>query len=1028
MYIEFATGFNHFCKCARANFKYYFTMTTEVKAEKLVHTSLIKKTLPKAFVALLSKLDQKAPIADKELVSALLGLRDRSYWKLQHQYALAVASESAEGLRRIINSLSSLPIAAQREFILFLKSRYKSFSKPVLLEFVNRALPEYTAQLQGLLNLGENEEVQNVWFHLLFLWGSIIDNASSLILKELFRGLALDIMGQLQNMGAVNQLAYFSEKANSLLNADDLHKELQSVGAVKREKVTATPVRKAFALNQHSKKVIKMGKLKRLLWLNERFKLWKIEKLMDHYIAFFQIDTSKYDDFVKELVQTLFSGISIAIQQQESPYVLFNWKNYIVSRFPVFLKESRPKSDGSSNLESVILKAVAGFTDAYITEMIVGGRSSHPYDLRKVFLRSCMYQDLVTVSSYTKTFPEDSESVTWSHITHEKSVLTHTDHLKSEFNSKLLNINTEFTSLSESLFINFLEELTSTDIQYLIAKQEQLRSLVSSSLEKLIKDKSNEKLVRLVLGLLICLPITNIVYFMDPQGPWGIIDPLIAYIDNDSFGADADDNNFQETFSYFGVLMTGSIAVTKFFGIDFVSVSLGSSYTIDFMNRFYYRLCANFSNRVEPENPSDETNANKYNDLLNEWANALFDVNNDGLSDDLFKSVNVKQIYKLVFVIFQGAITANIAGSLASPNLSNGIDYLSQDFLAPSSAELIHWIVSNVGPLQRHSDIFLQILWKIIQSNLGESKEDGSETDYIFQLVLNLVGKELLESVYAFRNWENKEIMLKLVRVVKKKADEEYNRVDRPLPNQRYKKTEEDTLVSTIKVAVQTFLSQEGEVSEQNIWRVFRTMWKATESEEILALLLNEIKANHGNKAGHGSKAEEGRIIIDFLAFLVVLTSQSSAEMSDSELKSRFNEVKPRGIGPMLFGTNFSLGMEYHHSSILGDAVPKEENDKTTEDAKPKDDLMMDFEMDDLFNEKADDLFGDSGDAATSGPASPTVKVGTLYNDVVSGTSVLRRILNQLLQNEIEHHDAEVLKIVLLQQLEQFLVVNRTSS
>lgn len=366
---------------------------------------------------------------------------------------------------------------------------------------------------------------------------------------------------------------------------------------------------------------------------------------------------------------------------------------------------------------------------------------------------------------------------------------------------------------------------------------------------------------------------------------------------------------------------------------------------------------------------------------------------------------------------------------MASPNLSNGIDYLSQDFLAPSSAEIIHWIVSNVGPLQRNSDIFLQILWKIIQSNLGENKEESSETNYIFQLVLNLVGKELLESLYAFRNWENKEIMLKVVRVVKKKVDEEYNRVDRPLQLQKHK--EGNSLVSTIRQALQTFLSLEDEVSEHNIWRAFRTMWKVTESDEILELLLSEIKLSHSNKSAHGSSAEEGRILIDFLAFLVVLTSQNSAEMSDSELKSRFNEVKPRGIGPMLFGNKFSLGMENHHSSILGGTVSQEEENKATEavDSKPpKDDLMMDFEMDDLFNDKADDLFGDTGDVAISRPASPPMKIGSLYNDVVSGTSVLRRMLNQLLQTETEHHDSEVLKIVLLQQLEQFLLVKRVSA
>lgn len=1009
-------------------------MASEQTVEKLVQVSLGKKLLPKAFVSMLAKLEKKAPISDNELVSALLTVpSDRLKLKLQYQFAIAFANEGVDNTRRLLSALSTLDVQSQREFVLLMKKEYATLKEPVLRYFVNEGFAQYTIQFQSSLYLLIDDEKRNLWFHILFLWGTLIDNSGRSIEQERFRSFAMEAMGQLQRLNATDKLAYFEKKSRNLLDtinvAHCLHPGAAAV-EFKREKVSPTPVKKAFALNQHSKKYLKLNRLKNFLWLNERFKLWNIDGLMELYIAFFNVDVAKHDECVKQLIEILFSGISKAVKLQESPYVLFNWKNFIVSRFPAFIKESRPKNnnEANSNLESVIVKTVVGFSDAYITEMFIGGRSSHPFDLRKVFLRSCMYEDLVTVSNYTKTFPEDSESITWSHITHEKNVLNHTDHLKSEFNSKLLNINTEFTSLAESKFINFLEELASTDIQFLPTKQEQLCSLVMSSLEKFIRDKSNEKLVRLVLGLLLCLPITNYIFFTDPRGPWSIIDQLISYTDNDSFGADADESNFQETISYFGILTTGVIAMTKFFGIDLVSVTLGSSYTIEFISNFYHRLCSKFTPRVEPATNNDTDMMNRYNDLLSEWANALFDVNNDGLSDDLIRSVDVKQIYKLVFIIFQSGITANIAGSLASPNLSNGIDYLAQDFLTASSAELIHWIISNIGPLQRNSDMFLQILWKIIQSNFGENKEEGLETNYTFRLVLNLVGKELLEAVYAFRNWENKEIMLKLVRVVKQTVDEEYNRVDRPMLIQHERHTDGDSMVSTIRNALQTFLNEDESTLEQSVWKTIHNMWKVTESEEILSVLLSEISLCHGSKAG--TSAEDSKLIVNFMAFLIILTSESAVDMSDAELKSTFNEIKPRGKSSMQFGTSFLLNIKDHYSSILGDSL-KDSNgmSEPAEIKEPKDDLMMDFEMDDLFNDKGDDLFGDTSEQVSSRPDSPPAKVGDMYNEIISSTSVLRRILNQLLQDlETHKHDAEILKIVLAQQMEQFLLMRRVKS
>lgn len=269
---------------------------------------------------------------------------------------------------------------------------------------------------------------------------------------------------------------------------------------------------------------------------------------------------------------------------------------------------------------------------------------------------------------------------------------------------------------------------------------------------------------------------------------------------------------------------------------------------------------------------------------------------------------------------------------------------------------------------------------------------------------------------------------MKLVRVVKQTVDEEYNRVDRPMLIQHERHTDGDSMVSTIRNALQTFLNEDESTLEQSVSKTIHNMWKVTESEEILSVLLSEISLCHGSKAG--TSAEDSKLIVNFMAFLIILTSESAVDMSDAELKSTFNEIKPRGKSSMQFGTSFLLNIKDHYSSILGDSL-KDSNgmSEPAEIKEPKDDLMMDFEMDDLFNDKGDDLFGDTSEQVSSRPDSPPAKVGDMYNEIISSTSVLRRILNQLLQDlETHKHDAEILKIVLAQQMEQFLLMRRVKS
>lgn len=929
-------------------------MDAGIYLNKLVKLSIRKRTPPKAFLKLFKQLLEKENVLDNEILESLIELNslprlDQAPKSLQFSYAIQFACSGGSENARFMKLLSKTSVETQRKYILYFKNNFKRLLPENLMrEFINEGFLEYSKELSQNFRQKElNQLLRNVWTYTLFLWGSIIEHHSDLIAISAFKELGIHIMTTLKTSEDPDMMNYFSSKANLILNTSELYKDAHTP-IVHAKSKTETPsfasIKKSLALNMSSKRVQHYVMLKRFIWLNTRFRSWDINQLVERYFQFFKILMQKVEDVIEEIVRAFFGGIIIAIKLQEDAFVIFNWKNYIVTKLPQVLKELKVVHNQgiSENVEEMLLQKLEAYKDEAITKMTAGGLEDQPYDLRKQFTLSCVYRQVVTLESMLKLFPKEGENLSQALITHQIEQLTHVDSLNSDIHSRLLDINAELTSLEESKLIEGFKSLASSNMFFLEPKQRRLYELMHKCVDTLTREKNIEKLARLVLALSSALPAANYVFFHDEKGPFGLLDKVIAFIDGESFSVDADDSNFQEVYAQFGVLMSGVILLLSTFGIEFDQVYVESSYTIEYINRFFYQLGQDLTDVFEGENDQDKTIVHNYNRLMGDWINALFDVNNDGLSDDLIKSVNVKQIYKLMLVMFQLAINAKLVGALSSASLDNGIDYLSQNFLAPCAMAIMYWAATKIGPMQPASEAAADVLLRIIRSG-------GAEPSFGFRVVLNTVGRHILARVCSVGEWRGTEKLAQLAHTVEATLDREYCGARAPNANAP-EFAGADSAVESVRRAVVHYLAGADAVE---CWRQVRHWWPAVSSAELRETLLQDLE--RGTRAtGAPGTTEEARVFAQFLVFMIV---NSGAEAREGFGVGADDGAAPTdtaavAASPASLQYGFTVTVDNHYASIF--------NTVSAQEAKaPKDADITDLDMDDLFNDVGDDLFGD---------------------------------------------------------------------
>lgn len=669
--------------------------------------------------------------------------------------------------------------------------------------------------------------------------------------------------------------------------------------------------------------------IKEYFWFIHLFKHWNYSNTISTFLNLYQSNFHiNQANIAEHLIRINFLGISLSILNNEPLYIIYNWKNFIVACLPNILSALKVE-----NFEDSLKKVFNGFdvqTTTILSTFSIG--SSKKYDLRQSFVKSCILQKLITIHTYHKVLPLNQQS-----LVNELSQANHDSNLNKNFTEKLLNINPEFVSLEESELINYVNSLAAP-LEFLLSKQQEFTELILKIIQDLILDKNNEKMFRLLTSILNNPTILKIIIFN--SSPVKLLGFLVDYVDSTPFNCD-DDENFQDNYSYFGVILLAIIAIVDTFHVDIHKIQSKKSFVIDYINNFYYSLGDKLTNEI-PDSSTDEdkTITENYNNLLSDWINALFDDSNDGLSDDLIKSITVKQIYKIVPIVYQQAIIACNSNRINLSILSGGIDYLSQMFLIPCTLSIINWLLGEITNQNEDPESLpVKALYEIIKSNLGENfdaSEPGSETDIgklLFKIVLRMASGRILRSLRLVKNWENSEHIRKIISVISNVAE---------TSDISMNGTDFDT---NIDEKIREMFTRDITEKDESTANKIVIQYIHSNKLEFLKLIVNELQKQNN---------DDSKKMVNIAAYYIVVSSVSSNEVKANwlDILRSLPDIKKTEPLPDQF-IEFTLTMDSHYSSIFDDNTNTNSNHKSYTDVDSE--MFGDFieeDDDDLFDEK----------------------------------------------------------------------------
>lgn len=945
---------------------------------KLLTTCATRQVLAPNFISLFQQLNESQKIDDNEYITCMLEVSPLStatkasiYRKID--LVLALAMSDNESMTRFWRLLTKTAVPSQVEYLVHLnrmlisKSLTLSLNESLLLKLTSWHLAAYTKYVTTTIkNLGRLPlpVESRILSELVFIWSTIfkhykLPSADSQKARECVEELASD----LHKLGFIKEYRYICtlvkhqqlQQLKQLTEIDHHHNNINSITTSNNISVTSSffvdegdltlkhkATTKSLSLaNINPRKLTQINKLKKYFWLSQQFKNFNFDKndLMSNYTTLFINENAKKPYAITvEFISTLFNGYG---HINDYPFVKFNWKNYIVSQLPLSL--SLLKFTDETVEESIVHAFKAIEERIAVSEEII--------HIRQLLVKSCIFHNLLSIPSFHKIFPTETR-VNQQYLVGELNVFNNSNlNVERGIDTKLLKVNPEFTSLDESGLIEFFVTLQK-NIECLHAKQMETTRVILKHLEELIKRKENDKLARLLLVILNNLTLLHIISYNSKNGPYTILNLLVNYLDSKDFNTDDDAENFQDSYSYFGIFLLSAILIIETYQINFQNISYFNSYTLDYVLNFYYKLCDGLTNN-EPSNVSEEdsTIINNYDSLLTEWVNALFDDSNDGLSDDLIKSVNIKQVNKLIPIIFQQAILATRSNIISFQHLSNGIDYLSQNFLMPCTLSVIKWVIGKItlevtnNPLSKFDEnIYVKVLYQLIKLNTTNDEEKlNSDTDMMFCMVINLVGHQIIKLLESFDLFNTSLMGIEIVEKIRLRIE--------PIGNQLYCRTQPSKFKQvTLDFVLSSFTSQSTQLPqlaqsppESNADNLDKRMIAVNfvNDNMVINTLLDEVvlfqkKSN-----------EESKIFINLILYILFLQASVSADnkkywierllqfngSSNTPVASNDDAME---IDEDINSNMFSISLEDHYSSIFntpgGNGGEADDNDDDDDD------------------------------------------------------------------------------------------------
>ncbi|RLV95483.1 Mediator of RNA polymerase II transcription subunit 5 [Spathaspora sp. JA1] len=734
-------------------------MAETISLSKLVTKATSQRLPCKSFISLINQLNNKQPIQDNQYVHELLELDNNTTTTLKQQrnneykidLIVDLSFSSTEQSHQFWKNLGKLDNFIQVKYLIKISKMLLNYSKldrDVIRHTINIEFIEYSLDyLNKLHDKTFTTSQKLVVKRIIFIVGSIIDN--KLVKSEQesilpIQNFIIKLITILKNLKLTKLLSFLLFKAKTILTVDQIEHLAHSKIIRHDLQIHHTPKNDTSSSENSSvinymsiatlgittlstEKQIEYYKTSRIFWLIKIMQNFEFENIATEFVnSYIQNQNSSPYTLAYEFISTFLNCIDLLKQQD---FRRFNLQNFLITRVP-----------------SILLTNFKLLSEEDLTSVVDNVFTGDHIELKSKFNKSL---------SINKVLPNSTDDLVELN-------------LRQRFNEKLLNINSEFTSLEESGLIEFMHGLP-RDLEFSQKHQLELSSIIIEIINDLISGKDFEKLNRLLLCIMNNIDLLNLIMF-NCQQAYGLLYQLIDFIDSTQFNIDEDDENFQDTFTYFGVTLLAIILIIDHFKLDY-SYRIKNSFIIDYLNNFYYGLCENLTNQIPADEEENEQVLN-YNNLISDWINGLFDDNNDGLSDELIKSVNIKQIYELIPIIYQQAIIATSLGKLSYSSLTNGLDYLSQVFLIPSTVSLISWLLKEVNLLNKldSDNVHLKVLSEIIQSNTTSSSTSSSTSQDVPVLILNIIrnihGRDIYKTITKFKEWETIPIAKDMISVI----------------------------------------------------------------------------------------------------------------------------------------------------------------------------------------------------------------------------------------------------------------------
>lgn len=873
--------------------------------ERLLYLSNKRKVSDKQFVHLFQQLNHETPITRGQFEELLQDASNESYL-----IVISLSNNKTNAGEFFWDCMKSLPINQQ---IRLLKKYQLKFH---LIESVELFVPKFIDYCESALAI-KNDHLINT---IILNWNILVNNHFDSIKElDIFKKFFTKLLNFLHTNHYSRQLEYCHDKFKNSSSGTANAKASGSKFSLKLNNVN---------VNVNSKNYSNFENFKIFYLFNNYY--FKNFNIPDNETIFQKFNKDFNGDCYK-LIYSIFLGINLSVSTNQVHYIQNNWLLFLNSRLPKIILLYR-----TDNLEEIITKIFSNFPNVNL-------------NLKQNFIKSLIFNKILSIKSFHKFFPNEIK-INQQNLIHEMSNINSVDSSFEEIlNDKLYNINCEFISLEESNLIDIFHKILNK-IEFSMIKQIELANAIEKLLNVLIDDLDFEKLNRLVLVILHNNKLFNLLLFNLRSK--SVLFKLIRLVDNsESFKVGDDDNSFQDLYSYFGNVLLFIIKLSNYLNFNF---KLKSSFTFNYLNNFrfnYSNLTSNYStgtkenssfssNLSSGNDSSDSSNDNKiivenYETLINEWIRSLFDDDTDGLSDDLIKSIDVKQIYQLIPIIFQQAIMAFIEGKINLKILVNGLDYLCQNFLLPCNLSIINWLSLKISLKNVNLNNYLKVLNEMIKLINNIKVESNNELKLTSEILLDLICQSLANANITQLNiaLENNDVMNKISQICNPANFKDLNFADF-----------EDNLVK-------------GFNGLTDINYKFIDYYVNTNKaliKNLIIMLNNGSGSSSSNTATNhsGSSSENLKFLIDFIIYIVLLHSIKNNNIKNFWI-GKFETLTIDDTVDYKVNQGFEISMDYHYSSIFNQDDQGEPDAGTAPDSSNNTTGTNDSEL----NGQGDDLF-----------------------------------------------------------------------